>query len=255
MRADGPDPDTDRVPPARLVQLVHERSGSGSAEERYRALILASRSAVWRARADGWVVEAWGWSNVFGDDIADYLGQGWLDALHPDDRAPSAARWAATIASGKSTAFDYRVRQTDGSYRWAISRAAPIRDMRGTITEWVGTVTDIQDQKDSEQALREREELLTLAVEATGLGIWDMELPSRRTLWSPKLKAMAGLRTRPRSRPRSPRQSARSSSSPTTSSIASPASTPARSAGGTSGAASSPTTTASRPAWSAPSRT
>ena len=69
----------------------------------------------------------------------------------------------------------------------------PIRDSRGVIAEWVGTVTDIQDQKDSEQVLREREELLTLAVEATGLGIWDMELPSRNTDWSPKLKAMAGL--------------------------------------------------------------
>ena len=81
------------------------------------------------------------------------------------------ARWPA---------IEYRVRQADGGFRWASREPRRSATEEGAIAEWVGTVTDIQEQKDSEQALREREELLTLAVEATGLGIWDMELPSRR---------------------------------------------------------------------------
>jgi diguanylate cyclase (GGDEF)-like protein/PAS domain S-box-containing protein len=168
-------------------------SSAGARERRYRALMLASRSVVWRARPDGAVVEAWGWSELADQKGASYLGEGWIDALHPEDRERTREHWAKAITTGEVAALEYRVRQADGSYRWCVARAAPVRSEHGTITEWVGTVTDIQEQKDSEQALREREELLTLAVEATGLGIWDMALPSRATEWSPRLKAMAGL--------------------------------------------------------------
>src|SRR5690349_13951382 len=72
-RPDNPDK-KDQTAPARLVQLVHDRIPSGSAEERYRALMLASRSVVWRARPDGSIVEAWGWNDFSGDPSTDYLG-------------------------------------------------------------------------------------------------------------------------------------------------------------------------------------
>jgi diguanylate cyclase (GGDEF)-like protein/PAS domain S-box-containing protein len=162
-------------------------------ERRYKALVQASTSVVWRAAPDGAIIEAWGW-NAFADQpqLA-YLGNGWLEALHPDDRDRTRQHWAEAVSKGELAAMEYRVRQPDGSYRWAMARAIALRDDAGAIAEWVGTVTDIQERKFSEQMMREREELLRLAVEATGLGIWDMELPSRSTEWSAKLKAMAGL--------------------------------------------------------------
>src|SRR5262245_26441673 len=187
------EPRQKRLTASRLIQLMRGKPSVSAGEERYRALMLASRHVVWRAEPDGSIVEAWGWHEFSGQPDSAYLGQGWLEALHPEDREATRNRWVAMFAAGRVASIDYRVCQPDGSHRWAVARAAPIRDTHGPIVEWVGTVTDIQDQKDAEQVQREREELLTLAVEATGLGIWDMALPSRATEWSPKLKAMAGL--------------------------------------------------------------
>jgi diguanylate cyclase (GGDEF)-like protein/PAS domain S-box-containing protein len=73
-----------------------------------------------------------------------------------------------------------------------MSARSAARDLFGCGSSSGGDL-DRFDQQSSQQELREREELLRLAVEATGLGIWDMELPSGRTEWSMKLRALAGL--------------------------------------------------------------
>src|SRR3954447_9005660 len=171
------------------------RAPASASERRYRALIEASTSVVWRAEPSGAIVEAWGWDEFADQSKDSYLGAGWLEAVHPEDRERAASAWEQAVRVGELEPVEYRVRQVDGTYRWAHARAVALRAEDGAVSEWVGTVTDVQERKHSEQALREREELLRLAVEATGLGIWDMELPSRNTAWSPKLKAMAGLGT------------------------------------------------------------
>jgi diguanylate cyclase (GGDEF)-like protein/PAS domain S-box-containing protein len=169
---------------------IPQRITSG---QRYRALIKASTSVVWRADRHGAIMEAWGWSELADQPQLGYLGDGWLEALHPDDRDRATAHWRNAIDRGELAPIEYRIRQSDGSYRWAMARGVALRDLNGEISEWVGTVTDIQERKGAEQALRENEELMRLAVEATGLGIWEMELPSNRTIWSSELKVMAGL--------------------------------------------------------------
>jgi len=178
----------------RTSSSLHTAVGDGvNSELRYKALIQASASVVWRARPDGQIIEAWGWDKLSDQPKLEYLGSGWLEAVHPDDRDRVIDYWTGAIAAGEIDPLEYRVRQPDGSYRWAMARAIALRNSEGAICEWVGTVTDIQERKDSEQALREREELLSLALDATGLGVWEMELPSHKTSWSPRLKAMVGL--------------------------------------------------------------
>jgi diguanylate cyclase (GGDEF)-like protein/PAS domain S-box-containing protein len=170
----------------REAQLTADR-------QRYRALIAATTSVVWRAAPDGRIVETWGWQEMSDQSEPEPLGSGWLDALHPDDRGRVAAHWGAAVAAGHLEPVDYRVRQHDGSYHWARARAVPLRDGDGRVVEWVGTVSDIQQRRQAEQSLREREELLSLAVGATGLGIWEVDLATRETRWSAELKAIAGL--------------------------------------------------------------
>ena len=82
-------------------------------------------------------------------------GFGWLDFVHPDDRDRSMAQWMHCIESGENYESEYRMRGSDGQYRWFRARAVPIRDLEGQIVKWYGTCSDIHDSKMLEQSIRE----------------------------------------------------------------------------------------------------
>jgi len=75
--------------------------------------------------------------------------------LHPDDRARTAERWRQSVESGEEYEIEHRFRRaSDDSFRWHLSRGLPMRDESGTIVGWVGTATDIDDQKRATEAQR-----------------------------------------------------------------------------------------------------
>jgi len=81
--------------------------------------------------------------------------------LHPDDGQRQLEHWAEHLPLGRVFELEVRVRRaSDGAYRWHLNRAVPIRNGAGEITGWVGTATDIHDQKVLQSALREREHRL-----------------------------------------------------------------------------------------------
>ena len=82
------------------------------------------------------------------------LGEGWLQAIHPEDRASSVDEWRAAFATGKPFEFEARLRRADGEYLWFLLRGAPLRDEAGKIVKWFGTTTDIEDRKRAEEQSR-----------------------------------------------------------------------------------------------------
>ena len=107
-------------------------------------------------------------SNVFiGKRFAEYSGlspedaqgSGWKAAAHPDDVDLHVRQWRASLASGEPIEIETRFRRAaDGEYRWFLARAAPLRDDQGNILKWYEVLTDIEDRKRVEAALRESEE-------------------------------------------------------------------------------------------------
>jgi PAS domain S-box-containing protein len=81
-------------------------------------------------------------------------GFGWLDYLHPEDKQKAIEDWMRCVESGAKYEVEYRLRSTDGSYRWFRARALPIRD-EGKIVKWYGTCSDIHDSKLLEQSIRD----------------------------------------------------------------------------------------------------
>ena len=136
-----------------------------ASEAKYRALVTGAGPIMFRAAPDGNMIEAPGWEARTGQNLSDYQGFGWLDAVHPDDQSVMMTRWAASLASGEPIRIQYRTRAPDGQWRWAEGYAVAVRGNDGTVAEWVGTVTDIQDQRAAEQALRESEERFRLLAE------------------------------------------------------------------------------------------
>ena len=94
------------------------------------------------------------WFEYTGQSVEQAGENGWTLAVHPDDLPAAVAKRAETLASGEAFEVEYRFRAADGTYRWHLGRAVPIRGADGAIDFWIGTATDIHDHKRTQQAQR-----------------------------------------------------------------------------------------------------
>ncbi|KQP38247.1 hypothetical protein ASF49_04310 [Methylobacterium sp. Leaf104] len=152
--------------------------------KRYKALIDASASTVWRACPDGRIIDSGDWERQTGQAQGAAGGDGWLDVVHPEDRAHALSAWRRITASAETGVAEYRARHAAGGYRWISARAVPLKDETGRIVEWVGVATDIHEARQATEALRIQEERHRLAVLATRDAIWDWDLATDETQWS-----------------------------------------------------------------------
>ena len=121
-----------------------------TSEARYQALVLATGQIAWSAPTDGSGAEVRDWCYFTGQDPDSLLGEGWLQAVHPDDRARALDTWKASIHESRIYEIEYRVRRRDGAYRWLMVRGVPLIGEDGQLREWVGTATDVTDRKQAE---------------------------------------------------------------------------------------------------------
>jgi PAS domain S-box-containing protein len=122
-------------------------------EERYRQLADAMPQIVWTSDRDGRVTYSnRRWSDYTGMAPGESDEMSWTRAVHPDDLTHVVARRGATLESGEIFEAEFRFRANDGTYRWHLGRAVPIRSESGGIEFWVGTATDIHDHKRTQQA-------------------------------------------------------------------------------------------------------
>jgi PAS domain S-box-containing protein len=126
-------------------------------EARYRSLIEAGELDVWRATADGRLItDMPKWRVHTGQSDAAVLGDGWLQAVHPDHRERVWATWQRAV-DGELAVYqcEYPIVGAAGSLRHVVARAAPVRE-RGRIREWVGTTVDVTEQRRAEEELAEQ---------------------------------------------------------------------------------------------------
>ncbi len=128
-------------------------------ELNFRTLANTVPQLVWTTQPDGY-------HDYFNDRWYDYTGMtpeqtqgwGWSHLLHPDDQERSLAIWQESLQTGNDYSIEYRFRHAaDGTYRWFLGQAFPLRNEAGEIIRWFGTCTDIHDQK---CALAERDRAL-----------------------------------------------------------------------------------------------
>jgi PAS domain S-box-containing protein len=116
-------------------------------ERNLRFLADTMPQLVWTTSRDGRVVSLnRGWCVFLGVDEAGALAA-LPDVVHPDDRAATRAEWAAMLREERIGIGELRLRRGDGEYRWHLWRAHPQRDDDGRVVRWVGTSTDVHDQK------------------------------------------------------------------------------------------------------------
>jgi len=106
-----------------------------------------------------WTTDAGGKTTYFNERWFEFTGLGRdsvgaAAVIHPDDLGAARARWEASRADGSIYEIEYRLRHADGTYRWQLARALPVRDEAGSITGWVGTATDIEGRRRAEERQR-----------------------------------------------------------------------------------------------------
>ncbi|TCQ01342.1 PAS domain S-box-containing protein [Sphingomonas sp. PP-F2F-A104-K0414] len=122
---------------------------------RFRTLADTMPQMVWSTLPDGFhdYFNA-RWYEFTGTPVGTTDGEGWNDMFHPDDQDRAWAVWRQSLDTGEPYNIEYRLRHFDGTYRWVLGRALPVRDENGAIQRWFGTCTDIHEQK---LAFEERE--------------------------------------------------------------------------------------------------
>ena len=120
-------------------------------EERYRALVQGGAQIIWVSAPDGEMLEdsaEWRW--ITGQTVEEFLGNGWLDSIHPEDRERVERDWRDCLTTGRIFDERFRMRTRGGSYRHYDARAVPI-ERDGKIAEWAGACTDVTSQREAEE--------------------------------------------------------------------------------------------------------
>lgn len=146
-----------------------------SAADRFRALTETVPQMVWTADPTGTVTFFnRRWVEYTGVELASGRADGWPEGLiHPEDAAALHATWQAAVAGGADDfTHEFRLRRaTDGTYRWMLSVALSRRTPEGTVAEWIGSLTDIDHQKQHSQLLEAEVDARTAALVATNAAL------------------------------------------------------------------------------------
>jgi PAS domain S-box-containing protein len=147
------------------------RAALAKSERRYRTLLSATSAIVWTRNAFGEFVEPQpSWEEFTGQTWEHYRGWGWVDAIHPEDRHAVRNRWRQVARTGQMFEVEARIwKASRNGYCYFIGRGAPVWKADGTIEEWTGTVTDIDDRKRLEVQLRHTAKLESLGVLTGGI--------------------------------------------------------------------------------------
>lgn len=142
-----------------ITDRVRSELALRESEQRFRTITDAMPQMVWSTLANGYHdYYNRQWYEFTGAPLGTTDGAGWNDMFHPEDQKRAWAEWNSSLSTGDIYEIEYRLRHHSGTYRWVLGRAFPVRNEENKIVRWMGTCTDIHDQKLAQVALQEKEE-------------------------------------------------------------------------------------------------
>ncbi|GAB4505217.1 MAG: hypothetical protein Fur0043_22120 [Anaerolineales bacterium] len=145
-----------------------------ASERRYAALVETSPAGIFRTDPQGKTTYvSRRWCEIAGMNAEEALGDGWLRAVHPEDRQKLAAGWQEAAQKGDISTAEYRFVHPDGSLRWVRGQAVPETDAQGRLSGYVGAILDVTEAKQAEEALLRSEARYHSLFEDSPISLWE----------------------------------------------------------------------------------
>jgi PAS domain S-box-containing protein len=161
LRSDSPPPDAPAPSgPAEIAllgaALADREDAARQQSRRLRALAEAGALVLWRADATGGWSEAAGWAGLTGQTAPGFRKDGWVEMLHPDDRAPTLGEWGRCMGARQTIGVEFRLRTAGEAtdWRWVRATGVPVTTEDGRLLEWVGAIHDVSDARGAGSAHR-----------------------------------------------------------------------------------------------------
>ena len=157
-----------------ITERREAEAGRQASDQRFRTLVLATAAVVWTTDGQGqFVAPQESWAAYTGQPWEAHRGMGWLEMIHPDDRAAVAAQWAAAVAAKKPYEGHGRLwNAKDREYCHYEVRAAPLFNRDGSVREWIGTIMDVNERELARAAARESEGRFRIMADTAPVLIW-----------------------------------------------------------------------------------
>ncbi len=167
-----------------IDELKRGEAALRESEARFRGLADTAPVLIWISDTDRRCTYFnQPWLDFTGRSLEQELGDGWFEGVHPDDRARCLGTYVDAFDARRPFEMEYRLRRHDGDYRCVLDTGRP-RMTSGGFEGYIGSCIDITERKRSEEALRDSEERLSLAIHGTEMGTWDSDLRTGKAIWS-----------------------------------------------------------------------
>ena len=169
-----------------LANLVKRRRAERSlteSEGRFQTMADAAPVLIWVSGEDKlptYFNKAW--LEFTGRSMEQELGNGWKEGVHPDDLAKISQTYRPAVDAREPFVMQYRLKNSDGEYRWITDQGVPRYGPRGNFRGYVGACVDITDLLKKDATLRQFEERVALAAEAAQHGVWELDTVTNE-LW------------------------------------------------------------------------
>ena len=177
------------------IRMARLRAQIGTAlresEERFRNMADNAPVMVWTTDATGECTYlSRSWYQYTGQTEPTALGFGWLDATHPDDREASTGIFRNALERKAAFSIEYRLRGKDGTYRWMMDSASPWLHADGSFRGFIGSVIDITDRRELQEAQRQ---LNVVLEDRVATAVSEREQAEAKLLRAQKLEAIGKL--------------------------------------------------------------
>ncbi|WP_347157318.1 PAS domain-containing sensor histidine kinase [Pontibacter chitinilyticus] len=190
--------------PIRMVGAMEDITEKRQHEQRlfdslaWAKVIMESLPLMtWTARPDG-ATDYYNqrWYDYTGTTFDELKEWGWSTIIHPEDAAATTKAWQHAIRTGEPLLVENRWKAvSNGQYRWFLVRAVPIKDAEGNVTMWIGTHTDIEEQKQIQLALEESNQKFRFLAESIPQIIWSAEADGQHDYFNKRWTDYTGKTT------------------------------------------------------------